>query len=80
MAWDRLQWVSPMLAATNFSRSLAVERSAPAPASVGRSQFLTGAPNALWPVASRAFSSGDSVMRVLLIPSGWQILSSASAS
>src|ERR1035441_4595395 len=63
----------PRLAARKVSMSLAVDRRAPAPASVGISQFGTAVRPLLWPIASRAFISGVRVTRVLVIPKGSQM-------
>jgi len=53
-----------------MSMSSAVERNAPAPASVGKSQFATGFSDWPWTIASRTFICGDKVIEVLAIPSG----------
>jgi hypothetical protein len=50
--------------------SFALDRRAPAPANVGRSQFGTGSRAGLCPGARRACMSGDSAMAVCRIPSG----------
>jgi len=62
--------VYSMNAARNVNMSLADDRSAPAPASVGMSQFLVGFNDGSCPVASLARISGVSVMLVLVMPSG----------
>ena len=53
--------------------SLAVERRAPAPASVGTSQVPTGAPPASCPGARRARIGADSVIAVSFMPRGSRI-------
>ena len=60
--------------------SFTVERNAPAPASVGRSQLRTTAPATEWPSARCAIIAGVNVIRVSFIPSGLRIRSVTSAS
>ena len=50
--------------------SFVLDRRAPAPANVGRSQFGTGSRAGLCPGARRACISGESAMPVWRIPSG----------
>ena len=70
MAVDNGEGVCPMAAERNVSTSFALERSAPAPASVGRSQFAVGSSACVWPPARRAFNAGVSAMLVSRMPSG----------
>ena len=65
--------VSSRLAATNFSMSFTVERTAPQPASTAKSQFLAGLSDASYPGARRFFCASESVMEVLRIPNGSNI-------
>ena len=64
-----LGWL-PLAVARNVSRSLTLERSAPAPASVGKSQLVAGCKLSRWPGARRFLSSAVSVMTVLGMTSG----------
>lgn len=66
-------WVYPRFAARNVSISFAVDRSAPAPASVVTFQLPTRSSLLLCPEARRAFMSRDSAIHVLFMPSGAQI-------
>jgi hypothetical protein len=51
----------PIAADRKVNRSCALERSAPVPASVGKSQFATGCSIWPWPTANRVFISGDNL-------------------
>src|SRR5258708_6576197 len=70
---DTGEGLTPMLAARNLSMSLAVDRMAPQPARLEKSQLGTGLPAVEWPEARRALPSAVSVMQVLPIRSGSQI-------
>src|SRR5215471_2521329 len=65
--------VKPKLAEINLAISAAVERNAPAPASVGKSQLEVWSPSSLYPTAKLAFILGVKVIAVSFILSGFKI-------
>jgi hypothetical protein len=73
-------FVKPSSAERNSSRSFALERSAPAPASVGKSQFLAIPPLGSCPATRRFRSGSESVMVVLFIFSGSRMRARTSSS
>ena len=62
------------------NRSFVVDRSAPAPANVGRSQFDVGVSDAWCPAASRERMSSERVIAVRVMPSGPRMRVRTSAS
>ena len=70
----------PRFAARNVSMSLTVDRNAPAPASVGRSQLGVTSPRAVCPTDMRDLMPAGSVMAVSFIRSGPSTRSTSAAS